>query len=264
MIVGRYLYLTWAQIRASAAFAMQYRIDFVLEGLMSIYWLAWNLIPLAILYNQRASVAGWSFAEALVVIGYFTALRGLLEGAINPSLEEVVDRVRIGTFDYVLLKPADAQFLVSTARILPWKLLDVLGGIGLVVFAFARLGRVPDAADVAVAAVMLACAAVVLYSLWILVVAASFWVIRLDNLTYLFTAIFDAARWPVQVFRGAWRFVFTFVIPLAIMTTYPAMAILGTLSWKTAVLAIAGAAITCAIARALWNIAIGHYTSASS
>ncbi len=64
-----------------------------------------------------------------------------------------------------------------------------------------------------------------LYSIWILVVSASFWVVKVDNLSYLFGSLFDAGRWPIDVFRGvfrgALRFAFTFIFPLALMTTYP-------------------------------------------
>jgi ABC-2 type transport system permease protein len=89
-------------------------------------------------------------------------------------------------------------------------------------------------------------------------------VIRLDNLTYLLDAVFDTARWPVQVFKGAWRIVFTFVLPLALMTTYPAMAILGRISLGTAVACIAGALGLAIVARLLWIGAVRNYTSASS
>lgn len=261
----RYLHLLWVQARASIATSMQYRVDFLIEGAMSLYWLAWNLVPLLILYSGRDVIAGeWDFAAALIVIGWFTMLRGVLEGAINPSLVEVVQHIRTGTFDYVLLKPADTQFLVSTTRFEPWKLVDVLGGLGLVVYAFWRRGHAPALEDVALAAVMLASAALVLYSLWILVVSAAFWVVRLDNLTYLFTAVFDAARWPVQIFRGIWRFLFTFVIPLALMTTFPAMAVLGRLDATTSIASLGGAVGFALLARTFWLIAIRSYTSASS
>lgn len=260
----RYLRLLWVQARASMMVAMQYRADFVVQGAMSVYWLGFNLIPLLILYGQRDSVAGWDFGSALVVIGWFTVLRGILEGGINPSLVDVVERVRTGEFDFVLLKPADAQFLVSTARFAPWKLVDISGGIVVVSIAFAKLDKVPSPQHVALALAMLLCGAVVLYSLWILVISASFYVIRIDNLSYLFMSLFDAARWPVHVFRGIWRFLFTFVIPLALMTTYPAMAILGWLDVQTVLLSLLGSLVFAALARALWKGAIGSYTSASS
>ena len=264
MSLRRYIALLGVQIRASTVTSMQYRVDFVVEGAMSLYWLGWNLVPLLVLYHVRSTVAGWTFPQALVVIAWFTTLRGMLEGAINPSLEGVVEKIRTGEFDYLLLKPADAQFLVSTAKFEPWKVIDVVGGVGLAVIAFAKLGRAPAATDVALCAVLLLAAFLVLYSLWILIVSASFWVIRLDNLTYLFGAVFDAARWPVQVFRGVWRFLFTFVVPLALMTTYPAMAVLGRLQGHTAVWALGGALLFAAVSRGLWRAAIRSYTSASS
>jgi ABC-2 type transport system permease protein len=243
---------------------MQYRIDFVIEGFMSLYWQFWNLVPLLILYSQRQEVSGWSFNEALIVIGWFTALRGILEGAINPSLVDVVDRIRTGSFDYVLLKPVDTQFLISTARFSPWKIIDLLSGIGIACVGLALGGHVPTLWQLLLGVLLTVAASLVLYSLWILIVCACFWVVRLDNLTYLFSAVFDAARWPVQIFKGFWRFLFTFIFPLAIMTTYPAMALLGRLDARTAAWALGGAASFFMVSRLAWRRAIAHYRSASS
>ena len=95
-------------------------------------------------------------------------------------------------------------------------------------------------------------------------IAAAFYVVRVDNLSYLFSSIFDAARWPASVFSGFWRILFTFVVPLALMTTYPALALLGHLSATTALAALAGALLFATFARVVWTRSIGHYTSASS
>jgi ABC-2 type transport system permease protein len=111
---------------------------------------------------------------------------------------------------------------------------------------------------------LLGCATAVLYSLWILVISAAFVVVKVDNLSFLFASIFDAARWPVTVFRGAWRVVFTFLVPLALMTTYPALALLGRLDLRTALAALLGAAGFALFARVVWLRSIARYTSASS
>jgi ABC-2 type transport system permease protein len=261
---ARYVHLVWSQLRASLTTSMQYRIDFVIQGATSLFWLGFNMIPLLILFHQRPSVAGWSFDQTLVVIGWFTALRGVLDGAINPSLVDVVDRIRTGSFDFVLLKPADAQLLVSTARFQPWKAVDVAGGLAVCTVAFGRMGRFPSPVELAAGLVLMASGVIVLYALWMAVISAAFWVIRIDNLTFMFSGVFDAARWPVQVFRGAWRVVFTFVLPLAVMTTYPAMALLGRLEPSTGALALGGATACALASRAIWVRALAHYTSASS
>jgi ABC-2 type transport system permease protein len=262
--VRRYLRLLAVQLRASTALALQYRLEFLGQGALALLWTAWSLVPILVVFSGRAGVAGWSFEEALVVIGWFTVMKGVLEGAVNPSLASVVEHIRKGTLDFVLLKPADAQFLVSTARFMPWRLVDVLAGLAIFGAAFARLGRWPSPGAVAAALAMLLCAALVLYSLWILVISAAFHVVKIDNLSYLFSSIFDAARWPVTVFQGLWRLLFTFVIPLALMTTYPALALLGKLSAALALQALAGALVFAALSRLVWTRSIARYTSASS
>ncbi|HYG69800.1 MAG TPA: ABC-2 family transporter protein, partial [Anaeromyxobacteraceae bacterium] len=200
----------------------------------------------------------------LVVVGWFTVVKGILEGAVNPSLTSVVEHIRKGTLDFVLLKPADAQFLVSTARFKPWRAVDVFAGLAVFAYAFHRMGRVPSAGAVLGSVLLLVCAILVLYSLWILVISAAFYVVKIDNLSYLFLSIFDAARWPVSVFRGLLRFVFTFVIPLALMTTYPALALLDRLSLVNALEALVGALAFAVAARFVWLRSIAKYTSASS
>jgi ABC-2 type transport system permease protein len=103
-----------------------------------------------------------------------------------------------------------------------------------------------------------------MYGLWVMMVSAAFWVVRLDNLPYLLTSVFDTARWPIDIFKGAWRFVFTYVLPLAVMTMYPARAILGDIDSGTMLACLAGAAAVVTLARLVWRAAIANYTSASS
>jgi ABC-2 type transport system permease protein len=202
---------------------MQYRTDFVTDGFVEVFWMITALVPLFVVYGARDVVAGWTFGEALMVTGFFTLLQGVLEGAINPSMTLVVEQIRKGTFDFVLLKPKDAQFLVSTARVLPWRAVNVLTATGVFAYGFVKLGRAPTLSDVAVAIALLFAAIAILYSMWMLAVTLAFWVVKVDNLTILFGAVFDAARWPSNVFRGVVHVLFTFVIPLGVTTTFPGL-----------------------------------------
>jgi ABC-2 type transport system permease protein len=263
-VVRRYLRLLQAQLHIAVVMAAQYRADFLFTGLLSLAEIPISLIPLFTVFYWREGLAGWSLNGTLLVMAWFTMLRALLDGAVNPSLSAVVEHIRQGTLDFVLLKPADAQFLVSTSRLLPWKVIDALGGVALAVVAFWRMGHAPTVGGVVAALGLLVVAAMVLYSIWILVVAAAFWVVKIDNLSFLFSSIFDAARWPIDVFPFAFRIFFTFVVPLALMTTYPARAVLGTLSARGGISAAVLAGAFVVAAREVWRRALSHYSSASS
>ncbi|HUJ63584.1 MAG TPA: ABC-2 family transporter protein [Kofleriaceae bacterium] len=260
----RYLTLLWTQLRVSAAQAMAYRANFVLSGVMAFAQIALTLIPLIVLFDRRHQVGDWTAPDMLVVVAYFVAIKAILEGVISPSMQDLVQRIRDGSFDYILLKPIDAQAMISASRYEPWSLFDLLGAIAIAVFAFIHRGHAPDALAIAAGLGLFVAGVIAMYSLWIAVAAAAFWIGRLDNLQYLLGAMFDTARWPVQVFPTVWRTVFTFLIPVAIMTTFPAMALLGRLDLRTAVATIAGALVMLVLSRLVWRAAIRNYTSASS
>ena len=80
----------------------------------------------------------------------------------------------------------------------------------------------------------------------------------------ILAAVFDAARWPSTVYRGVLSVIFTFVIPLALMTSYPAGALLGRLPWSTVIGAWVGGLCFALAARGVWLLSIRRYTSASS
>ena len=259
--MARYLRLLLVQLRASMLLALQYRFDFVVDALLSLFWTASAFVPLLVLFDQRPEVAGWSFSEALLVVGFFTLLKGVLDGAIHPSLQAVVEHIRKGTLDFVLLKPADAQFLVSTARFEIWKGTDAVGGLIVLGWALSKLPA-PGVGDVAAMLLLLLAAVTILYSIWILVTALAFVVVKVDNLSFLFASIYDAARWPASIFRGVLSVIFTFVIPLAVMTTFPALALLGKLESAQLLSALVGALVFFVGARVVWMRSIGRYTSA--
>ena len=114
----------------------------------------------------------------------------------------------------------------------------------------------------ALSGALLIVAVAILYSSWIFAVSMAFYFVRIDNLSYLIVSTFDAARWPASVFRGVFAFVFTFVVPLALMTTYPALALLGKISTGQALMALALAALFLAASRYTWMRSLAKYSGA--
>ncbi len=62
----RYLRLLGIQLRASTAVAMQYRLDFLVQGGLALFRTSWSLVPILVVFGNRKGVAGWTFEEALV------------------------------------------------------------------------------------------------------------------------------------------------------------------------------------------------------
>src|SRR5580698_5443105 len=176
--MGRYVRLLLAQVRLSFLVSARYRVDFLVDGAIEILWTSTALAPLLVVFGLRTQVAGWTFGEALVVVGFFTLLQALLEGVMNPSFVAVVEHVRRGTLDYVLLLPADAQFMVSVGRFDVWRSVNVLTALGIFVVGFRELGRSPTAFAVALGLALFASAACLLYAVSTLAMCTVFYAVK--------------------------------------------------------------------------------------
>jgi len=220
------------------------------------------LLPLLVLFRLRTGVAGWTWPEALLVAAFFLMIKSVLSAVIQPSAVATVEQIRLGTLDFVLLKPADSQFLVTTSRLEMARVSDLLAGLVLLGIALYQRGE-PVSFSGALAAIWIfAAGVVILYSLFVLVLSMAFLFVKIDNLSYLMASIFDAARWQSTIFRGGLALVFTFVIPLAVMTTYPSLALLGRVGAGRFAIATVVAAIFALLSRYSWVRAIRRYTSA--
>ncbi len=260
----RYLRLLRVFYKYSLVSELEYRVEFLANVFMNVFWLAWAVVSVAVFFLHTDKLGDWTWPEVLMVVALFTLFSGVMEAFLRPNVGAVLDQVRDGTFDFVLLKPVNAQFIASLRNIVVWRLSDVVIGLGLIVYALAQLHDVPTPGQIALFVLMLLAATVIVYATWLMMVSLSFWFVKLDNFTELFYAFYEAGRYPVTIYRGLVRIVLTFVVPIAFVTTFPASALLGRIDPMTALVSVALATGLFVISNRFWNFAIQHYSSASS
>ncbi len=253
-----------ALTRVSVQTAMQYRSDFLFEALTGFLRTGATLGALLLVYVHREQVAGWTLPEALLVMALFLLLSGVVQAVLEPNLGAAVEHIRTGTLDLLLMKPADAQLLVSVSRVAPARLWDALAGVALVAWCLPRLPTQPGLADATVAAALFALGLAAIYGLWILAICTSFHFVRVDNLRFLLVSVSDAGRWPLGVFAGWIQVVLVWVIPVGVVTTFPALALRGQWDARLVGAAALAAALFVFGSRVAWRRSLGAYTSASS
>lgn len=261
-MLKRYLSVLGLLWSAAIAAEMEYRVNFILATLTSLGNLAGSLFGLSLFYGTGYTFQGWSWDEALVVLGIFTVLQGFSSTFLAPNLNSIVNHVQQGTLDFVLLKPISSQFWLSSHTISPWGLPDLVFGGVLIGYAGAQLGI--GVGDYLLSAVPLLFGLASLYSLWFILGATSIWFVKIYNVTEVLRGLLEAGRYPMVAYPAAYRFFFTFVVPVAFLTTVPAEAMLG----RVQVGWIVGAGVLALgllfVARFFWRFALRFYTSASS
>lgn len=260
----RWLRAARASFRATWLQALAYPWNIAGELLGAGLYLLWSVAPMLVAFHHRDSIAGWSREEALIVAGFFLVLEGLLEAFIDPNLRAIVEHVRQGTLDHVLLKPVDALFLLSFQRSQPTKVLHSAAGLVLVAWANHRAGFEPGPGAIALSGLLLALSFILLHALWTLAVSMAFWFVRVDNLSWVLHTGLDAARWPLPIYRGVVRVLLTWVLPLGLLTTWPALALRNQLGLGSFLAGAGVVAIFAVGARVVWTLSLRRYGSASS
>jgi ABC-2 type transport system permease protein len=251
-------------VRVSALNELQYRINFFLQLFQSLISLGTAIAVVALVYLYTPSLGGWRPWELMVVVGVHTALGGVIRALIQPSMQLLMDDIREGKLDFALTKPVDAQLLVSLRRITVWPLVDVVVGLGVVVVAAFRLGQGVTPLGVATFLVGLVLGAVMIYCLWLVITTGAFWVVRMEHVAELFNGLYQAGRWPIGLFPGWLRAIFTVLVPLAFAVTMPSEVLTG----RAGVLALGAAAVftlaLVAFTRWFWRLGVRNYSGASA
>jgi ABC-2 type transport system permease protein len=247
---------------AAIASELEYRVNFFIATLTSLGNLAGSLFGLFLFYRTGYTFSGWSWEAALIVLGIFTLLQGFSATFLASNLNRIVRHVQEGTLDFILLKPIPSQFWLSTHTLSPWGLPDLIFGCIIIGYAGKRLGVGINGYLLGVLPLLFSF--VILYSLWFMLGSMSIWFVKIYNATDVLRGLLEAGRYPIAAYPTAYRFFFTFVMPVAFLTTVPAQVLLGRseISW------LIGAAILAVllffVSTWFWRFALRFYTSASS
>jgi ABC-2 type transport system permease protein len=257
-------YLTVLQLFWTTAIAaeLEYRLNFLIASLSSLVSVIGSIFSLFLFYRGGYTFAGWTWQEALIVLGIFTFLQGISATFLIPNLNRIVEQVEKGTLDFVLLKPISSQFWLSTRIISPWGFPDLFFGGLIIIYAGNQLNL--QITDYIFGTIPIILGTIILYSLWFMLGATSIWFVKIYNVTEVLRGLLEAGRYPMAAYPALYRVFFTFIVPVAFLTTIPAEAMLGRsqLPWLIGSLILAVALFL--IAKYFWQFALRFYTSASS
>lgn len=259
-----YLRLFWIHVRLGVMNEMQYRANLVIQLIQSSVGLATSLLGLGIVFSKTDSLSGWRPAELLAIVGVYFLVGGLVQLVMQPSLSRFMEDIRLGTLDFTLTKPVDAQVLASVRHVEVWKLVDVLIGLTVLAVALFRIGASIGIVEAASFAVTLMAGVAIIYSFLLILATCAFWFVRLDNILVIFQSMYEAGRWPIGIYPPWLRAGLTFVVPIGFAITVPAEGLVGRLSLTTFLGAVLLAIALPLVARRFWSIGVRHYSGASA
>jgi len=242
---------------------LAFRGNLHFEWLISITGVAAGLAALGIVYTRTDALGGWSLGEAIVLLGTYQVVSGMLWTFIEPNLVSFHGQVLDGELDDILLKPVPSIFLASLGTCAPLGLAQVVSGAGVVTLGMWRLGSVPSVPNALAWLLLLATGIVITWATRVLLASVTFWAPSLQ-LHVVYMALWQFGRYPVTIYRQPIRFSLTYLVPIAFSATAPAQALTRELSLLPILTSLTFAGGACMVARTVWRSGLRRYTSATS
>jgi ABC-2 type transport system permease protein len=241
-----------------------YPASFLVVIFTVILVMFFNLLFYKINFSFMSSLAGWSFYQIAAVLGSYMIVEGLMWGLCG-QLNSIQVHIRNGTLDGVILKPVDDQFLATfwsgdiedVARVITGFLMLFYSASNTVGFSLLRS---------MLFLVMIIGGTVCLYSLNLIFRSVSFWLIDGSGLWMLTERLTADAKYPTDIFyHKIAKNIFTFIIPLAFISTVPARIwSFEIIDYNLFFLSVFTSATFFLVSRFFWKFSLKRYSSASS
>ncbi len=262
--VRLYRHLAGARVRSD----LQYRASLALFSFGTLVVTGLDFVAIAVLFVQVPTLAGWDLAEVAFLYGTAGVSFGLADMAVG-SVEKVSERIRRGTFDTLLLRPAGTLLQVVTDEFALRRIGKVAQPAAVLVYALVRLEVDWSARRVGLAAVMVVAGSVIAGAIWVVTAAATFWTVEgreaANAVTYGGNAL---TQYPLSLYGEVVRS-FAFIVPIAFISYLPSVEVLGKddplgvpewLRYASPLVAV----VSVVLATLAWRFAVRHYRSTGS
>ena len=243
---------------------LQYRTNFVVQIFQTALELLVALGGLGIIYSHTNDLNGWTSPELLTIVGVYFLIGGFINMFIQPSMVRLMEDIHRGTLDFTLLKPVEAQIMISVREVQLWKAVNIAAGIVLIVVGLSQFGAAISIGQMVAFAGLLVVGLLIVYGFWLILTTCAFWFTRVDNILAIFESMYEAGRYPIRIYPGWLQFTLTFLVPIAFAVTVPAEALLGRLTLETLLGAVGLALFMLIASRLFWMFGIRRYSGASA
>lgn len=260
----RYARIWFASIRYSLVRAMMFRGDFIMWALVELFWMSVNVLLVGVVYNHTDSIAGWSKYEMLLLVGTTLLVQRLLMAFFWSNLFEMGRNVRSGHFDFFLAQPGSPLFMVSTRKFDLDGLVNVPVALAVIVYAVHKLGLDPSAAQIATYALFVICGLVLHYATLLTIISLVFWLQSAKGIEGGYFGLSEFSRLPREALRGVANVVFVYLLPVTIVSNFPARALIDGFDALHAVWLTGATLFWLVVAIIVFHAGLRRYASASS
>ncbi|MDO8451637.1 MAG: ABC-2 family transporter protein, partial [bacterium] len=220
------------------------------------------MIFLLALFQRTSALSGYSIEQMLFIYLTYTCIDTTTQLFFREAYR-FRPMVVSGDFDLVLVKPISPLFRALAGGADPLDLCMLVPYVGSLFYVIGKLGEI-HVTSVLLYIILLANGLLIAMGFHILVLALAVLTTEIDHAILIYRDVISMGRVPIDMYREPLRSILTFVLPVAVMITFPAKIFLGLLSPWFAFLSILIGVLFLLLCLLAWRHALTRYASASS
>lgn len=260
----RYLGVYAALWKNSVAREMSFKSNFLLWIFVELLWFGLQLSFFGVIYLHTDKIGSWTPWQVVLLVGASHFIQQIFQAFFLVNCTQLSELVRTGKLDFLLLLPVNTRFIISLRQVDLGAFVNATFALCVMGFALTKL---PTPTPLQIGGFLLLCIAGILihYSLMFLLSAISFWTVRAQGIVWGYYNLFNIARMPDEAFHGVFKAVFTFVIPMLLVSNVPTRLLANKLDSPASMLLLVVMAVVCLVVSEWgWRQSLRRYTSASS
>jgi ABC-2 type transport system permease protein len=265
MNLNRYLPIYATLWKNSVAREMSFKGNFILWIIVELLWFGLQLTFVSVIYSQTRMVGTWTQWQMVMLVGASNFIQQMFQAFFLTNCTGLSELVRTGKMDFLLALPVNTRFLISLRVVDLGAFVNAAFGLCVLIYATHKAGVHPTPMQLCGFTALCIVGILIHYSLMFILATISFWTVRAQGIVWGYYNLFNIARMPDEAFKGAFKAVFTFALPVLLVSNVPVRVLADKLSspWAWMLLLGVGALWAC-VSEWFWRYSIRRYTSASS
>lgn len=245
---------------------MMFKGNFLLWIVVELAWFALQLGFISVLYLHTESIGTWTKWQVVLLVGTSHFIQQIFQTFFLVNCVNLSELVRNGKLDFLLMLPVNSRFILSLRQVDLGGFVNATSALAVMIYAGVKLQLSPALSTLLGFGGLCLAGICIHYCLMFSLATVSFWTVRAQGIVYGYYNLFNIARMPDDAFPrgGIFRSVFTFVLPVLLVSNLPVRLLTDRLDGPAIWLLLGLTAICAAGSEWVWRLSVRHYKSASS
>ncbi len=264
-ILLRYLGIYAALWKNSVTRETMFKGNFLLWIIVELLWFGLQLSFIGVLYLHTDVIGTWTKWQVVLLVGASHFIQQLMQAFFLINCTNLSELVRTGKLDFLLMLPVNTRFVVSLRQVDLGSFVNAAFSVTVMIYAAHQLQLTPTLVQLVGFVGLCVLGIAIHYSLMFALATICFWTVRAQGVVWGYYNLFQIARMPDEAFpRGVFKAVFTFALPMLLVSNVPTRLLVDTLTGPQLVLLLGMAVLCPLVSEWIWRISVRRYTSASS